>query len=122
MTTKTAYLRIVGIALTTAAEYLNSAEHLTFYVDICDIADLLLNKREAAGIVKVISNEYLSPEVTHPNHRTLLMLPAGANAAIFSSEVEHSLFSEAVHEAVAEADCLLEQEADYLIDITDLGW
>ena len=122
MTTKTAYTRIVGIALTTAVEYLHSAEHMTFYVDICDIADLLLNKREAAGIVKVISNEYLSPEVTHPNHRTLLMLPAGASSAIFSSEVEHSLFTEAVYEAVAEADCLLEQEADAMIDVSDFGW
>ena len=122
MTTKIAYMRIVGTALATAVEYLNSAEHITLYVDICDIADLLLNKREAAGIVKVISNEYLSPEVTHPNYRTLLMLPAGVNAAIFSSEVEHSLFSEAVHEAVSEADCLLEQEADSLIDATNFGW
>lgn len=122
MTTKTAYLRIVGIALTTAGEYINSEEHTTFYVDICDIADLLLNKREEAGIVRVISNEYLSPEVTHPNYRTLLMLPAGANASIFSSEVEHSLFSEAVYEAVSEADCLLEQEADAMIDVTDFGW
>jgi hypothetical protein len=118
MTAMQTYNRMLNLCLSAASHHMYGDEYITLYCYITSVTDLLENRDVDNVAIGVLSNENISPDVSHANCRTLLMyrqIPPDGDVVSMLMDIKEAL-EETLVELIDEAQDMIDAREVYDID------